>query len=52
MSTSSPLSVARDRSMATSTNVVAPGSEQVKLIVLTEANTSPSSSPVMSTAMS
>ncbi|WP_257954118.1 hypothetical protein [Nocardioides sp. B-3] len=35
-----------------STNVVAPGSAQEKVIVLTEAKVSPSSRPVMSTAMS
>ncbi len=51
-SRSVPLSVARATSIATSTKVVAPGSEQVKVIVLVEANSSPSSSPVMSTAMS
>ena len=39
-------------SAAQSTKVVAPGSLHVKAIVLTEAKRSPSSSPVMSTAMS
>ena len=51
-STSSPLRVARATSIATSTKVVAPGSLQVKVMVLTEEKTSPSSRPVMSTAMS
>ena len=51
-SISSPLSVARLTSIATSTKVVAPGSLQVKVMVLVDANTSPSSRPVMSTAMS
>ena len=51
-STSAPFSVARLTSAAMSTKVVAPGSAHVKVIVLVDANTSPSRSPVMSTAMS
>ena len=51
-STASPLSVARLTSAAMSTKVVAPGSEHVNVIVLVDANSSPSRRPVMSTAMS
>ena len=47
-----PLSSARSTSAAQSTNVEAPGSAQLKVIVETARKVSPSSSPVRSTSMS
>jgi hypothetical protein len=51
-STSTPLRVALLMSAAQSTKVVAPGSAQRNVMVLTAEKSSPSSSPVRSTSMS